>query len=124
MEVDFAICHGSGEDGPLPSQPPATAVTAVTAGGSSLPSSASDSLAHSAPASPEDRAVTGVGAAADGAASQPVSRLLRPSARVTPRFHLPEEEIAYGPASWLWDYLRWAACGCAVDRGPRMRMGS
>ncbi len=23
-----------------------------------------------------------------------------------PRYHLPEEEIAYGPACWLWDYLR------------------
>jgi NAD+ synthase (glutamine-hydrolysing) len=22
------------------------------------------------------------------------------------RYHLPEEEIAYGPACWLWDYLR------------------
>ncbi|KAM0247869.1 hypothetical protein ACHAQJ_009685 [Trichoderma viride] len=23
-----------------------------------------------------------------------------------PRYHLPEEEIAFGPACWLWDYLR------------------
>lgn len=23
-----------------------------------------------------------------------------------PRYHLPEEEIAMGPACWLWDYLR------------------
>src|SRR4051812_515655 len=23
-----------------------------------------------------------------------------------PRYHLPEEEIALGPACWLWDYLR------------------
>ncbi|KAF8062623.1 glutamine-dependent NAD(+) synthetase [Scenedesmus sp. PABB004] len=23
-----------------------------------------------------------------------------------PRFHVPEEEIALGPAAWLWDYLR------------------
>jgi NAD+ synthase (glutamine-hydrolysing) len=22
------------------------------------------------------------------------------------RYHTPEEEIAYGPACWLWDYLR------------------
>ena len=22
------------------------------------------------------------------------------------RYHLPEEEIALGPACWLWDYLR------------------
>ncbi len=28
------------------------------------------------------------------------------STRVTPRLHQPEEEIAYGPACWLWDYLR------------------
>jgi NAD+ synthase (glutamine-hydrolysing) len=24
----------------------------------------------------------------------------------SPRYHLPEEEIALGPACWLWDYLR------------------
>lgn len=28
---------------------------------------------------------------------------------VKPRFHAPEEEIALGPACWLWDYLR--RCG-------------
>ncbi|KAJ5620834.1 hypothetical protein N7510_004818 [Penicillium lagena] len=28
-----------------------------------------------------------------------------------PRFHAPEEEIALGPACWLWDYLR--RCGAA-----------
>ena len=22
------------------------------------------------------------------------------------KIHIPEEEIAYGPACWLWDYLR------------------
>jgi NAD+ synthase (glutamine-hydrolysing) len=22
------------------------------------------------------------------------------------QYHNPEEEIAYGPAGWLWDYLR------------------
>ena len=25
---------------------------------------------------------------------------------IEPRYHLPEEEIALGPACWLWDYLR------------------
>jgi NAD+ synthase (glutamine-hydrolysing) len=34
----------------------------------------------------------------------------RPTARLTqeiePYYHLPEEEIAYGPACWVWDYLR------------------
>lgn len=29
-----------------------------------------------------------------------------PAAPVAPRFHTPEEEIALGPACWLWDYLR------------------
>ena len=29
-----------------------------------------------------------------------------PSAPITPRIHKVEEEIAYGPAVWLWDYLR------------------
>lgn len=30
----------------------------------------------------------------------------RPSKPITPKKHTPEEEIAYGPACWLWDYLR------------------
>lgn len=29
-----------------------------------------------------------------------------PSPPITSKTHLPEEEIAYGPACWLWDYLR------------------
>ena len=29
-----------------------------------------------------------------------------PSKPIDVQFHTPEEEIAYGPASWLWDYLR------------------
>lgn len=29
-----------------------------------------------------------------------------PSEKQPPRIHKPEEEIAYGPACWLWDYLR------------------
>ena len=28
-----------------------------------------------------------------------------------PRIHLPEEEIAFGPAAWLWDYLRRSGAG-------------
>ena len=28
------------------------------------------------------------------------------STPIPPRVHLPEEEIAFGPACWLWDYLR------------------
>ncbi|EMC91495.1 hypothetical protein BAUCODRAFT_330188 [Baudoinia panamericana UAMH 10762] len=35
---------------------------------------------------------------------------LNPRAQLTesmePRYHLPEEEIALGPACWMWDYLR------------------
>lgn len=35
-----------------------------------------------------------------------------PSAPTEVRYHLPEEEIAYGPSCWLWDYLRRSgACG-------------
>ncbi len=26
--------------------------------------------------------------------------------KIEARYHTPEEEIAYGPAAWLWDYLR------------------
>lgn len=46
------------------------------------------------------------------------------STRVTPRLHQPEEEIAYGPACWLWDYLRrsggWRgmALACSVSVMP------
>ena len=29
-----------------------------------------------------------------------------PSPVIEPRYHAPEEEIALGPACWLWDYLR------------------
>lgn len=29
-----------------------------------------------------------------------------PSKPIAVRYHTPEEEIAYGPACWLWDYLR------------------
>ena len=31
---------------------------------------------------------------------------LAPSPRIDIHYHTPEEEIAYGPACWLWDYLR------------------
>eukprot|EP00189_Rhodosorus_marinus_P001592 CAMPEP_0113954142 /NCGR_PEP_ID=MMETSP0011_2-20120614/295_1 /TAXON_ID=101924 /ORGANISM="Rhodosorus marinus" /LENGTH=721 /DNA_ID=CAMNT_0000963051 /DNA_START=272 /DNA_END=2437 /DNA_ORIENTATION=- /assembly_acc=CAM_ASM_000156 len=31
---------------------------------------------------------------------------LAPNSRVDPRYHSSEEEIALGPACWLWDYLR------------------
>lgn len=34
------------------------------------------------------------------------SLLLSPTAPRPPRYHLPEEEIALGPACWLWDFLR------------------
>lgn len=32
--------------------------------------------------------------------------LLSPTPSRPPRYHLPEEEIALGPACWLWDFLR------------------
>lgn len=36
---------------------------------------------------------------------------LAPSQPIKPHYHAPEEEIALGPACWLWDYLR--RCGAA-----------
>jgi NAD+ synthase (glutamine-hydrolysing) len=33
-------------------------------------------------------------------------RLMRPTQEITARYHTPQEEIALGPACWLWDYLR------------------
>ncbi|KAK4898951.1 glutamine-dependent NAD(+) synthetase [Elasticomyces elasticus] len=32
--------------------------------------------------------------------------LVKPTPSQEPRYHLPVEEIALGPACWLWDYLR------------------
>lgn len=31
---------------------------------------------------------------------------IKPSRKVEARYHTPEEEIALGPACWMWDYLR------------------
>jgi NAD+ synthase (glutamine-hydrolysing) len=31
---------------------------------------------------------------------------LKPTVPIKPHFHTPAEEIALGPACWLWDYLR------------------
>jgi NAD+ synthase (glutamine-hydrolysing) len=31
---------------------------------------------------------------------------LRPTDPIQARYHTPQEEIALGPACWLWDYLR------------------
>jgi NAD+ synthase (glutamine-hydrolysing) len=51
------------------------------------------------------------GAAAEGADSGQVSSpdlsFPRPSTKpIETRYHIPEEEIALGPACWMWDYLR------------------
>ena len=37
-----------------------------------------------------------------------------PSPRREPFYYSPEEEIAYGPAAWLWDYLRRRCKPCIV----------
>jgi len=34
------------------------------------------------------------------------SQFVAPTKPITVFYHQPEEEIAYGPACWLWDYLR------------------
>lgn len=31
---------------------------------------------------------------------------IRPTREIEVHYHTPEEEIALGPACWLWDYLR------------------
>jgi NAD+ synthase (glutamine-hydrolysing) len=36
----------------------------------------------------------------------PADTLALPSPAREPFYYRPEEEIAYGPAAWLWDYLR------------------
>lgn len=44
----------------------------------------------------------------------PNSNIFNPTIRPSPvreiKYHLPEEEIALGPACWLWDYLRRSKC--------------
>lgn len=35
---------------------------------------------------------------------------VRPTKTIDIRYHLPQEEIALGPACWLWDYLRRSKC--------------
>jgi hypothetical protein len=42
------------------------------------------------------------------AAEPPQASLFMVSPPIQPRIHQPEEEIAFGPACWLWDYLRYA----------------
>lgn len=37
---------------------------------------------------------------------EPLSVSREPSSVIEVRYHTPEEEIAFGPACWLWDYLR------------------
>ncbi|ELR08005.1 glutamine-dependent NAD(+) synthetase [Pseudogymnoascus destructans] len=44
-------------------------------------------------------------------ASEEVDLRVRPSPEIAIKYHLPEEEIAYGPACWLWDYLRRSSSG-------------
>ncbi|KAB8349479.1 hypothetical protein FH972_023506 [Carpinus fangiana] len=39
-------------------------------------------------------------------ASENIDPNIQQSPVIKPRIHLPEEEIALGPACWLWDYLR------------------
>lgn len=36
--------------------------------------------------------------------------LIKPTYPIDIRYHLPQEEIALGPACWLWDYLRRSKC--------------
>ncbi|MBP6469012.1 MAG: NAD(+) synthase [Chloroflexi bacterium] len=44
---------------------------------------------------------------ADFDLTHPASRItVQPSPPIDVRYHTPEEEIAFGPACWLWDYLR------------------
>lgn len=40
------------------------------------------------------------------AVTTPTARSPMPSAPIEVKYHSPPEEIGYGPACWLWDYLR------------------
>lgn len=43
--------------------------------------------------------------------TQPASGRPAPTPPVALRYHTPPEEIAFGPACWLWDYLRRSGAG-------------
>ena len=49
---------------------------------------------------------SGKGSAHSSPSSAAASTAPLISTPIPPRVHLPEEEIAFGPACWLWDYLR------------------
>jgi NAD+ synthase (glutamine-hydrolysing) len=38
--------------------------------------------------------------------AEDVDPRISPSSPLEVHYHLPEEEIALGPACWLWDYVR------------------
>ena len=42
----------------------------------------------------------------DFAVTHDDSLIIPTSPKINPRYHTPQEEIALGPACWLWDYLR------------------
>lgn len=48
----------------------------------------------------------------------PADTAALPSPAREPFYYRPEEEIAYGPAAWLWDYLR-RRCGSQQRAHPQ-----
>ncbi len=53
--------------------------------------------------------------------SSPAGPLRRADAPQPVRYHVPEEEIALGPACWLWDYLRRSGAAGAWARARDAR---
>jgi NAD+ synthase (glutamine-hydrolysing) len=86
----FALCHGWEEDGYRERAAAEAAMAAAADGGATT---------TTAPPPPPNRR------------RFPPGVLPPVSPPIQPRVHLPEEEIAYGPAAWLWDYLRRSGAG-------------
>jgi NAD+ synthase (glutamine-hydrolysing) len=91
VEGGFALCQGWEEEGYRERAAVRAAEAAEQEGGG----------ADAGPAVAAARAA----ARSRGALHSPISQPIQP------RVHLPEEEIAYGPAAWLWDYLRRSGAG-------------
>ncbi|GAX84189.1 hypothetical protein CEUSTIGMA_g11612.t1 [Chlamydomonas eustigma] len=77
------------------------AKAAAVAAGASVDSA----LLVAAGASVDSALLVAAGASSSSSSSQmPLVSVVSPP--IQPRIHEPEEEIAFGPACWLWDYLR------------------
>lgn len=108
VKVDYQLCHPEasctlGGLAPAEVQNCCNGVSPARAP-SAAPAPSSPSSTTPAPSSPG----SSVSVASKRSSQQ---AHVRPTAPRPPLFLLPEEEIARGPAAWLWDYLRRSGAG-------------